>query len=114
MTTGIKYDQGKLKFSLLKYNAFMEMLKVVNYGANKYSPDNWKMLENSKERYFDAANRHLWAWWSGERYDAESKLHHLAHAMSSLLFIIEMDKLEESTQPQKELELVFNSGPHGY
>ena len=103
---GVKHDQGKMKFSLLKYNAFMEMLKVINYGAEKYSPDNWKLLENSRERYFDAANRHLWAWWSGERYDPESKLHHLAHAMSSLLFIIEMDKLEESK--------MFDGSPHGY
>ena len=92
---GVKYDEDKPKFSLMKPDALMEMVAVLTYGAKKYSPDNWKHLENARQRYFDAANRHLWQWYGGEERDPESGLHHLAHAMSSLMFLIQMDMDEE-------------------
>lgn len=88
---GVKHDEDKPKFSLMKPDALMEMVAVLTYGAKKYSPDNWKHLENARQRYFDAANRHLWQWYGGEERDPESGLHHLAHAMSSLMFLIQMD-----------------------
>jgi hypothetical protein len=103
---GIKYDGDKPKFSLLKPDALLEMVKVLTYGAKKYSPDNWKLLENSQQRYFDAANRHMWAWFGGEKKDRESGYHHLAHAMSSLLFIMQMDIEEEQRKQQKRDELL--------
>ena len=90
-TTGVKFDEDKPKFSLMKTDALLEMVAVLTYGAKKYSPDNWKHLPNARERYFDAANRHMWQWFGGEERDQESGLHHLAHAMSSLMFIIQMD-----------------------
>jgi hypothetical protein len=90
-TEGVKHDEDKPKFSLMKPDALMEMVAVLTYGAKKYSPDNWKLLENARQRYFDAANRHLWQWYGGEEEDPESGLHHLAHAMSSLMFLIQMD-----------------------
>lgn len=92
---GVKHDEDKPKFSLMKPDALMEMVAVLTYGAKKYSPDNWKHLENARQRYFDAANRHLWQWYGGEERDPESGLHHLAHAMSSLMFLIQMDMDEE-------------------
>ena len=88
---GVKYDEGKPQFSLMKHEALLEMVAVLTYGAKKYSPDNWKKLENARQRYFDAANRHMWEWFGGEERDQESGLHHLAHAMSSLMFLIQMD-----------------------
>jgi hypothetical protein len=90
-TEGVKHDEDKPKFSLMKPDALMEMVAVLTYGAKKYSPDNWKLLGNARQRYFDAANRHLWQWYGGEERDPESGLHHLAHAMSSLMFLIQMD-----------------------
>lgn len=115
---GVKYDIDKPKFSLVKPDAFLEMVKVLTYGAKKYSPDNWKLLENSQQRYFDAANRHMWAWFSGEKNDRESGYHHLAHAMSSLLFIMQMDMEEEARKQKKKDEIldaaIIPSGPHGY
>jgi hypothetical protein len=88
---GVKHDEDKPKFSLMKPDALMEMVAVLTYGAKKYSPDNWKLLGNARQRYFDAANRHLWQWYGGEERDPESGLHHLAHAMSSLMFLIQRD-----------------------
>lgn len=99
---GVKHDEDKPKFSLMKPDALMEMVAVLTYGAKKYSPDNWKHLENARQRYFDAANRHLWQWYGGEERDPESGLHHLAHAMSSLMFLIQMDKEEEDAEAWEE------------
>lgn len=101
-TEGVKYDEDKPKFSLMKPDALMEMVAVLTYGAKKYSPDNWKHLENARQRYFDAANRHLWQWYGGEKKDPESGLHHLAHAMSSLMFLVQMDKEEEDAEAWEE------------
>lgn len=95
---GVKHDEDKPKFSLMKPDALMEMVAVLTYGAKKYSPDNWKHLENARQRYFDAANRHLWQWYGGEERDPESGLHHLAHAMSSLMFLIQMDMEEKDAE----------------
>lgn len=105
---GVKHDEDKPKFSLMKPDALMEMVAVLTYGAKKYSPDNWKHLENARQRYFDAANRHLWQWYGGEERDPESGLHHLAHAMSSLMFLIQMDmeEKEEVVTPAKQRDWV--------
>ena len=53
--------------------------------------NNWKIVPDSKRRYFDALQRHLWAWKEGEQIDPESNKHHLAHAMCCLMFLYEHD-----------------------
>jgi len=80
---------------LLKPASLEEMVKVLTYGAKKYSVDNWKLVPDLENRYFDAAQRHIWAFRRGETHDPESGLHHLAHAMCSLMFILETNLNEE-------------------
>ncbi len=86
---GRKYDSDKPRYGLLKPDSLEEMVKVLTYGAKKYSVDNWKNVPDLENRYFDAAQRHIWAFRRGEMRDPESGLHHLAHAMCSLMFILE-------------------------
>lgn len=88
---GFKLDAGKLRWSLLPFIALIEVLKVLEFGAKKYSVDNWKRVENTRQRYFDAAMRHMTSWWEGEKNDPETKLNHLAHAMCCLLFLLWFD-----------------------
>ena len=45
-------------------------------------------VENPKERYYDAAMRHLYAWFNGEPKDIETGESHLAHAICCLLFLL--------------------------
>jgi hypothetical protein len=96
---GLKYDSNKPRYCLLKPEALDEMVKVLTYGANKYSVDNWKHVDALHDRYFDAAQRHLWAYRRGEKYDPESGYHHLAHAMASLMFILQTDFDEKENPP---------------
>jgi hypothetical protein len=88
---GRKDDMGKLPWDLLPWGPVQEIVQVLQHGAVKYSPDNWKTVENHRGRYFSAMIRHLTAWWHGEKTDPESKLPHLAHAGCCLLFLMWFD-----------------------
>ena len=90
-TGGRKFDGGKLEYGLVPPLALKEMVKVLTFGAQKYERDNWQRVPDSKRRYFDALQRHLWAWKEGEELDPESGIHHLAHAMCCLFFLYEHD-----------------------
>ena len=89
---GVKYDQEKTDWSLLPFAEIEEVVKVLMYGAKKYSIDNWKYVEPCRERYFSACMRHLIAWFTGERLDKESGYSHLAHAVCCILFLMWKDK----------------------
>jgi hypothetical protein len=88
---GRKFDGGKLEYGLLPPLALKEVVKVLTFGAQKYERDNWQKVPDSKRRYFDALQRHVWAWKEGEQLDPESGIHHLAHAMCCLMFLYEHD-----------------------
>lgn len=90
---GRKFDGGKLEYGLLPPHALEETVKVLTFGAQKYERDNWQKVPDSKRRYFDALQRHVWAWKTGEQNDPESGIHHLAHAMCCLMFLYEHDTI---------------------
>jgi len=83
-----KYDDGKLMFELLMPGPLRQVVAVLTYGAKKYEANSYRCgLKWS--RYVGAALRHIWAWYGGEEYDPESGLHHLAHAICCLLFLLD-------------------------
>ena len=90
---GRKFDGGKLEYGLVPPHALREVVKVLTFGAQKYERDNWQKVPDSKRRYFDALQRHVWAWKEGEQNDPESGIHHLAHAMCCLMFLFEHDTI---------------------
>jgi len=88
---GRKFDDEKPQYGLLPPIALKATAEVLTFGAKKYEPDNWKYVSDSKRRYFDALQRHVWAWKEGEQMDPESNMHHLAHAICCLMFLYEHD-----------------------
>ena len=94
MTTGIKHDAGKLRWSLLPGGTVQEIIKVLEFGAAKYGDNNWQRVPDARERYYNALMRHVEAWWQGESYDPESCIHHLAHACCCLLFLMWLEEGE--------------------
>ena len=92
--TGRKDDSGKLRWSLMPWDAAQQIMDVLEFGARKYAENNWQRVPGARQRYFDAAMRHLIAWWQGERNDPESGLHHLAHCACCVLFLIWLDNKE--------------------
>jgi hypothetical protein len=91
---GMKFDAGKRDFTLLPWPAVEEIVKVLEFGAAKYSRDNWKRVEDAQHRYTKAAFRHLVAYNNREINDPESGLPHLAHVGCCILFLLALEKPE--------------------
>jgi hypothetical protein len=84
---GRKLDDGKDPWHLLPTDAVRGIVRVLAFGAVKYSPRNWeKGMDWS--RCYAAAIRHLTAWWEGETRDPETGFSHLWHAGCCVLFLI--------------------------
>jgi hypothetical protein len=95
-----KHDAGKPRWSLLPAGAIRSVVDVLEHGARTYSVDNWQTVPDARRRYYDAAMRHIESWWSGEKWDAESGLPHLAHAACCVLFLMWFDSLGCAPQHQ--------------
>lgn len=95
---GVKNFGGKPEPRLLFQSmpeAVMEVIKVLTYGSRKYSPDNWKLVDDFA--YHDALQRHYLAKCTGEQNDPDTNLNHLAHMACSVLFLLqkEIDRAKE-------------------
>lgn len=67
-----------------------EVVDVLEYGAKKYSPDNWRKVPDLQDRYFSAAMRHYMEYrLDFDSRDAESGSRHSAHLLCCLLFLAE-------------------------
>ena len=89
---GQKFDGNKPRFSLIPNGVLTPVVNVLEFGAKKYSENNWRFVPNARTRYFDAAHRHLDAWWNGQVNDPETNEPHLAHAICCLMFLLSSDQ----------------------
>lgn len=89
----MKSDRGKPPLAILfDTSAALEgVARVMAFGASKYDRKNWDKVDDT-ERYISAALRHISAYCRGERTDKESGMDHLDHAITSLLFVSEIQK----------------------
>jgi len=90
----VKTDAEKPRLDLVPPVALDAVGRVLAYGARKYAPGNWKLC-TERGRYVGAALRHVTAYMRGEVMDLESGEHHLAHAVCSLMFLIEIDTTKD-------------------
>jgi hypothetical protein len=92
----LRYDQGKLDWTLLDWKALEPLVKVMMYGAKKYTVtkedgtvidgrDNWKNKCDDPMQHIRCAFRHLIAIASGEDVDPESHERHLGHVMANMM-----------------------------
>ena len=89
---GMKFDTGKLDYTLVPWDGLDEIVKVLEFGARKYARDNWQLVEGGEQRYLAAAFRHLIAYNRGEKIDPETGVSHFAHAGCCLLFLLSLEK----------------------
>lgn len=84
----IKFDDGKVDWTLVPFEALEGMVKVLEFGAKKYAAWNWTEGGGFKwTRLVGSCLRHLFAWARGQDNDPESGLSHIYHAQCNLLFL---------------------------
>lgn len=84
--TGLRYNNGKLRYDLVQPDAHRDMVEVLTMGAGKYADRNW---ENgmSWTTVLQSLKRHLAAFEESEDYDLESKKLHMAHVACNAHFL---------------------------
>ena len=82
----MRYNEGKLRWSLVDLMCFEDMVRVLEAGAKKYSEDNWKKGLPMKAQC-DSMMRHLIALMSGELNDPETGLPHIGHIQCNAMFM---------------------------
>jgi hypothetical protein len=84
----VKFDSGKVDWTLVPFEALEEMAQVLTFGAKKYDSWNWTTGGGFKwTRVLASCMRHLFAFMRGEDNDPESGLSHISHAQCNLLFL---------------------------
>jgi len=95
-TPGAKLDAAKVQADLLLgfSDALLEVAKVLDYGAGKYSRNGWQQVPEGHQRYTAALLRHLLAE-ATESHDKESGLLHAScvawNALARLSFLLRKD-----------------------
>lgn len=83
---GNRYNEGKLKWSLVSWAALVPMVKVLMFGAQKYENWNWNKGLKYTE-ICESMQRHLISFIQGENNDPESKLEHVGHILCNAMFL---------------------------
>lgn len=74
-------------------------------GALKYGRHNYRAIGVRTSVYVDAEQRHVKAFWEGQDTDPDSKLHHLAKAISTLVVLYDailQDKCFDDRPPSEK------------
>lgn len=91
--TAVKHDQTKPRMELLSPTAMEQIAKVLTFGADKYTENNWRG-GFKWTRLVGSLLRHVFAWLGGENNDPESGLSHLAHAGCCIMMLLEHEQLK--------------------
>jgi len=111
----LRYDTGKLDWTLLDFQSLEPAVKVMTYGAKKYtitSPDgsvvdgrdNWKNKCEDPKQHLRCAFRHLIAIANGQDIDPESGELHSGHVICNMMMLNYHYKpvAEKETEPDKK------------
>jgi hypothetical protein len=82
---GLRYNDGKRKWSLVHFKSLEPLVEVLEFGAEKYAPENWKKGLDKKE-ILESMMRHLVSLMDGETLDPESTKQHIGHIMCNAMF----------------------------
>lgn len=80
------FGSNKVSLSMVPAGVLMELALAMQEGALKYGRHNYRVIGVRASIYYDAAMRHMAAFWEGEDLDPDSGagLHHITKAISSL------------------------------
>lgn len=101
--SGKKWDGGKLRWDLVPWEAFEQVVERFTHGSVKYGDWNWTKVDDGENRYFSALMRHLIAHRKGELYDPDfpGNLHMAAACWNALVLLyltIEAEKKNKNNE----------------
>jgi hypothetical protein len=89
----LRFNDGKLRWDLVDWTSLEEMVKVLEAGAIKYAPDNWKKGLH-REETLESLQRHLIALFKKEELDPDlttltgQDIHHMGNIMCNAMFYL--------------------------
>jgi len=83
----LRYDTGKLRFSLIPVEILVELSRLYTKGAIKYAAHNWRKGMDWS-RCIDSAERHWIKWRAGLTTDPETGCHHLTAVAWNVLTLL--------------------------
>lgn len=81
-----RFNKDKPQWSLVDFESFEPMIKVLEFGAKKYAPFNWQKGFDQRI-LMESLLRHAFAYLSGEEEDPESGLSHIGHIQCNAMFL---------------------------
>lgn len=82
------FGSKKPSMSTVPVPVLYELALAMTEGHLKgYRRHNYRVVGVRASIYYDAAKRHLDAWWEGEDIDPDSGLHHVVKAIASLVVL---------------------------
>lgn len=97
-----RYGLARAALHLVPPVALIHEAGVMEHGADKYGPFNWREKDVSASVYYAAALRHLLAWYDGEDRDPDSGHPHLAHIRACMAILLDAEaagKLKDDRPP---------------
>ena len=82
----LRYNEGKLQWSLVDFDSLEGLVRVLEMGAKKYDKHNWKK-GMPVTQVTESLMRHLFAFLRGEDVDPESGCRHISHVMCNTMFL---------------------------
>lgn len=82
----LRYNQGKVQWSLVDYKSIEPMVRVLEYGCKKYAKDNWKKGMPASQ-IIESMLRHTFKLLEGELTDPESGIEHVGHIQCNAMFL---------------------------
>lgn len=82
----LRYNQGKVQWALVDYKSIEPMVRVLEYGCQKYSKNNWKKGMPASQ-IIESMLRHTYKLLEGELVDPESGIEHVGHIQCNAMFL---------------------------
>lgn len=81
----LRYNTGKPQWTLVDFESLEPLVRVMEFGANKYARENWKK-GLVLDQILESLARHLFALMKKEVVDPESMCEHIGHIMANAMF----------------------------
>lgn len=102
----------EVRWDLVPWDIVFEFACVLSFGAQEYKPNNWKSVEDQRNRYFAAMMRHVIDWFSVDECDPKTGYHHLAHALCNAAFLHWFDSEEGQQYLEVQAHLRHRPADH--